>query len=175
MIYQLCNLLSLSFQHPLRLARVFIQLFSLSTLKTAMSSRKPRFTVLAALCSIAAISVPVPAQGSYVPMGMDSSAPAASGSIPQSASMMSLSASVSQSLQQQSPSHPGNDHAPGGSSSRSPLGTRGVTASRKKFKSLSHNGRKGRKSHKGVSLSLCLSQVRLMNGHLTTSANGLLG
>jgi hypothetical protein len=140
-----------------------------------MSPRKPRFTVLAALCSIAAISVPAPVQGSYVPMGMGSSAPATSGSMPQSASMMSLSASVSQSLQQQSPSHSGNGHSPSGSSSRSPLGTRGVAASRKKFNSLGHRSGKGRKSHKGVRRYLFLSRVQINEWHLTTSANGLLG
>jgi len=120
-----------------------------------MSSLKPRLTVLAALCSLVAITGPTPVQGSYMPMGMDSS----TGLISHSASMMSLSESTSM-LQNQSESR--SKHAPRPESSSEPsdvkiprraldegvtLRGRRVAASRKgmkKSKTIGHgNGKEG--------------------------------
>ncbi|KIM90193.1 hypothetical protein PILCRDRAFT_811915 [Piloderma croceum F 1598] len=123
-----------------------------------MSSLKPRLTVLAALCSLVAITGPTPVQGSYMPMhSIDSS----TGLISHSASMMSLSESTSMSHHQlesqtlpraESSSEPSSRKLPRRAlDDRLPLRARRVSASRKdmkKYKITGHGNGKGRKSYK---------------------------
>ena len=122
-----------------------------------MSSLKPRFTVLAALCSLAAISAPGPVQGTYIHMDMDSSAP---GSISQSASMMSLSASMSQPTSVSNQSHARTASSSEQSSAGKPaqaLDARSLAVMKaaarkdsKKFKTVGYGHGRGRKPRKGV-------------------------
>ena len=115
----------------------------------SMSSLKPRLTVLAALCSLIAITGPAPVQGSYMPMhSIDSS----TGLISHSASMMSLSESTSMSHHQlESQTLPRAESSSGQSSmkptrraldDRLTLRARRVAASRKNAKKYKGKGEK---------------------------------
>ena len=150
-----------------------------------MSSLKPRLTVLAALCSLVAITGPTPVQGSYMPMhSIDSS----TGLISHSASMMSLSESTSMSHHQlesqtlpraESSSEPSSRKYPRrAQDDRLPLRARRVAASRKDMKKhtiVGHGNGKGKKSYKKKArLSLFSSVEHKIMYCFVTLANHLV-